>query len=47
MKYREFIQSKKTEFASVGFDFKTVNNGLFDFQQHIVKWALKKGLWIK
>lgn len=41
--YSEFLQKKIKTFEASGFDVKSLHNGLFDFQSHIVKVALKKG----
>lgn len=46
MEYKEFIQSKIKADYYLGFEVKELHRGkfeLFDFQKHIVKWALKKG----
>ncbi len=43
MKYLEFISSKRKVFEGVGFEAKKLNPVLFDLQDAIVKWALKKG----
>jgi superfamily II DNA or RNA helicase len=43
MKYDEFLQSKQLIIPPQGFDIDAINNGLFDFQEDIVKWALKRG----
>ena len=45
MNYQEFLESKRFKYLSSG---KIINKGeinpiLFDFQQDIVKWAVKKG----
>lgn len=41
--YIEFIKSKQQADLPTGFDCSDVGNYLFDFQQAIVKWALKRG----
>jgi len=45
MQYLEFIENKKITPIISGFDvdIKLLNPNLFDFQQVIVKWALKRG----
>lgn len=45
MNYQEFIQQKHKRLASVGFDPTPdmLHPKLFDFQAHIVPWALKLG----
>ena len=45
MTYTEFIENKTFNHADYGFDVdeSKLNPMLFDFQKHIVKWALKKG----
>ena len=42
MNYRDFLSKKRASFDDVGFECE-VSGQLFDFQQHIVKKALKKG----
>lgn len=41
--YQRFIQSKKHSVSGYGFTTKLSDDMLFDFQKHIVEWALKKG----
>jgi len=43
--YQKFLESKKKEFISSGFDVNEseLNKNLFDFQKYIVKIALNKG----
>jgi len=43
MEYKEFLDTKKKSFISSGFEPKGLNKNLFDFQEHIVKIALRKG----
>lgn len=45
MNYNEFLETKKKEFISSGFDIEQekLNVNLFDFQRYIVQIALKKG----
>lgn len=43
MLYDEFIKSKAFRSVSVGFDADVSKYPLFDYQQPIVKWALKRG----
>ena len=43
MKYDEFIQSKRRNFAECGFEAKQLNGKLFAFQRDIVRKALKRG----
>ena len=45
MKYKEFLETKVKSHIESGFDIsiESLNENLFDFQQHIVKIALKKG----
>lgn len=45
MNYEQFIESKKQDFISSGFevDESDLNDNLFDFQKYAVKIALKKG----
>lgn len=43
MEYEHFLNSKTKKYESSGFEVKEVSSILFDFQQDIVKWALKKG----
>jgi len=43
--YESFLEKKKIQILSTGFDIETedLNQMLFDFQKDIVRWALKKG----
>lgn len=41
--YIQFLESKKKNIESSGFDVPNLNPSLFDFQHHITKTALKKG----
>jgi DNA modification methylase len=41
--YTDFILSKVTRAASHGFDPYPITAPLFDWQKHVVKWAVKKG----
>lgn len=45
MKYEEFLQTKKKNHISSGFDVdqESLNTNMFDFQKHIVSIAIKKG----
>lgn len=43
MNYQQFIQSKFITHKTEGFDVEFINPSLFDFQQSLVRWALKKG----
>ena len=43
MEYDKFLKTKLNYGNSIGFDIKEVSPVLFDFQQAIVKWSLKKG----
>lgn len=45
MTYDNFIESKLTKYENSGFDVELadINFKLFDWQRHIVKWALAKG----
>jgi hypothetical protein len=43
MTYQEFIQSKKHSTINFGFEPEYFNPYLFDFQKHIVNYAVKKG----
>ena len=43
MNYNDFLQSKRINTLSCGFEIKTVNEILFSFQKDITKWSLKKG----
>jgi hypothetical protein len=41
--YLEFLERKKKSVTNSGFDVQNLNSMLFDFQEHIVRTALKKG----
>lgn len=41
--YRKFLEAKSVADVYGGFDADLVNSNLFDFQEAIVRWALKKG----
>tara|TARA_Y100000296_G_scaffold86616_1_gene126999 strand:+ start:329 stop:2551 length:2223 start_codon:yes stop_codon:yes gene_type:complete len=43
MKYSDFLKTKAKSHISSGFEVDKLNENLFDFQEHIVKIALKKG----
>lgn len=43
MDYEEFIQSKRYADIPTGFDCGDLSGPMFDFQQAIVRWALKRG----
>ena len=43
MNYDEFLKTKKISVTASGFTVDDINPILFDFQQDIVIWALKKG----
>jgi DNA modification methylase len=43
MGYAEFIQGKTKLFQPCGFDPFAINQKLFDFQQAIVRWGIRKG----
>lgn len=43
MEYSEFLKRKVITVKESGFDCKQVNPILYEFQQDITKWALKKG----
>lgn len=43
MTYEQFLQSKIKKIKDAGFDAENLNPCLFDFQEYIVKKALKKG----
>jgi len=43
MKYSEFLKTKAKSHINSGFEVDKLNENLFDFQEHIVKIALKKG----
>lgn len=41
--YNEFIQQKTRRAASIGFDPLPIIAPLFDWQEHVLKWAVKQG----
>lgn len=45
MQYEEFLKRKEVRVQSHGFEVSedTLNHSAFDWQRHIVSWALKKG----
>lgn len=45
MEYKEFLKNKRFVLESSGFDINKseLNQKMYDFQQDIVRWALKKG----
>lgn len=43
MGYKEFLEGKKKTLTDSGFEATNLNSNLFDFQNHIVKRALKAG----
>ena len=43
MEYKEFLKTKKKGFISSGFEPTELNSNLFDFQEYIVRIALRKG----
>jgi hypothetical protein len=43
MDYKDFLQNKKHRIENSGFEVSNLNPSLFDFQEFIVKTALKKG----
>ena len=43
MRYNEFLEGKKISVTSRGVDVCVANDGLFDWQKAVVKWALAKG----
>lgn len=43
MNYQDFIEAKRFDHVSVGFDSQLSKYPLFDYQEPIVKWALKRG----
>lgn len=43
MEYLDFLKSKEIKYASTGFDPAETNDLLFQWQNDIVRWALKKG----
>jgi len=43
MSYHQFIASKHFKSVDVGFEYKTDNSILFDYQSACVEWALARG----
>ena len=43
MNYSKFLESKSHTANNYGFDPLVLPDGLFDFQKHLVTWALRKG----
>ena len=43
MTYQEFIRSKGEQAATKGFKPIWMPDFLFDFQKHLVEWALERG----
>lgn len=43
MEYNDFIQTKEFKHVSAGFEVDALDYPLFDYQEPIVKWALKRG----
>lgn len=43
MRYEEFLQKKTHLSGEFGFDPVFMPDGLFDFQKHLVEWAVRKG----
>lgn len=43
MEYKDFLETKKKGFIESGFECGQLNDNLFDFQDYIVRVALKKG----
>lgn len=43
MKYEEFLKQKEYHIEPTGFEAKDLNKNLFDYQEAIVKWALRIG----
>lgn len=45
MNYLKFIENKKSTLAPSGYTVgkQAINDGLFEFQKDIVKWALRRG----
>ena len=41
--YESFLESKRINTVSTGFDIENINPLMFDFQKDITKWAVKKG----
>ena len=43
MNYADFLNTKRHRIIESGFEVDCVGDYLYDWQQHVVKWALKKG----
>lgn len=43
MGYQEFLNSKVHKFIDAGFESDELNPNLFDWQESVVRWALRKG----
>lgn len=45
MNYNQFIQNKRSAIKPSGFSIprQSINDGLFEFQKDITKWALRLG----
>lgn len=43
MSYQDFIASKVRRPEAVGFDCRTLNSELFEWQARVVRWAVKRG----
>lgn len=43
MEYSEFLEGKAKKFIPCGFDPEEINPTLFDFQQAIARWSIRKG----
>lgn len=43
MDYQEFLSSKQHKFIDAGFEAGKLNPNLFDWQESVVRWALRKG----
>lgn len=43
MEYLQFLKTKQKSIHDAGFDANILSPYLFDFQEYIVRWALKKG----
>jgi DNA modification methylase len=41
--YDQFIQSKSKRMDDAGFEPEPIHAPLFDFQKHVIKWAIRKG----
>ena len=43
MKYEDFVKCKRREEIATGHNPESLNENLFDFQEAIVKWAIRRG----